>query len=179
VRKPFPGLVLDEGAPQLDQLLAAPGRRAAGQLLAHHQRQGVFQRGVLPVANLGQVGAGIFVLQHRADIVGDAGHGARADRLDARLLQGVEHGTRLLALRRQPGMDAHVVAGAPERQGIADAAGDRHVVLRGLLRQFGQAGAAAGQRRLVLGEADLQLLVAGDGAHGDRQRTLEAVGFRA
>ena len=52
-------------------------------------------------------------------------------------------------------------------------------VARRLLRQFGQPGAVAGQRRLVLGEADLELVVAGDGAHADRHGALETVGVSA
>ena len=39
-------------------------------------------------------------------IVGDALHGARADRLDPGLLDGVEDGARLLAFGRQLGVDA-------------------------------------------------------------------------
>ena len=107
------GLLLDPVAPQIDDALAALRRGAAGQPLAHHQRHGFLDRRVGLVAHVGEVGLGELVLQHGAEIVGDALHGAGADRLDARLLDGVEDGARLLALGRQPGVDADVVAGAP------------------------------------------------------------------
>ena len=84
------GLLLDPVAPEVDHALAALRRGAAGQLLAHHQRQRFLDRRVGLVADVGEVGLGVFVLQHRADIVGDAGHAARADRLDAGLLDRIE-----------------------------------------------------------------------------------------
>ena len=151
------------------------GAALAGQPLAHHQRHGLLDRRIGLVAHVGEVGLGELVLEHGAEIVGDAPHGARADRLDARLLDGVEDGARLLALRRQPGVDADVVAGAPQRHGIAQPAGDRDVVARRLLRQLRQPRAVAGQRRLVLGEGDFQLVVAGDRAHADADGALEIV----
>ena len=82
------------------------GGGAAGQLLAHHQRQRFLERRVGLVRDVGEVGLGVFVLQHRADIVGDARHGARADRLDAGLLDRIEDGAGLLAFGRQLGVDA-------------------------------------------------------------------------
>ena len=129
--------------------------------------------------DVGEIGLGVFVLEHRAEIVGDAGHGAGADRLDARLLDGVVDGARLLALGRELRVDAEIVAGALQRHGIAEAARHRDVGGGRLLGQLGQPGAVAGQRRLVLGEGDLELVVAGDRAHADRDGALEAVGFRA
>ena len=124
------GLLLDPVAPERNQLLAALGRRPAGQLLAHHQRHGFLERRVGLLAHVGEIGLGVFVLEHLGDVVGHAGHGPAADRLDAGLLDGVEHGAGLLAFGRQPGVDAVVVAGALQRHGIAKAARDRDVGLR-------------------------------------------------
>ena len=40
------------------------GAGAAGQLLAHHQRQRLLDRRVGLVAHVGEIGLGVFVLQH-------------------------------------------------------------------------------------------------------------------
>ena len=169
------GLLLDPVAPQIDDALAALRRGAPGQPLAHHQRHGFLDRRIGLVAHIGKVGLDELVLEHGAEIFGDALHGAGADRFDACLLDGVVDGACLLALGRQLGVDAHVVAGPPERHGIAEPAGDRDVVARRLLRKVGQPRAVPRQRRLVLGESDLQLVVAGDRAHADADGALEIV----
>ena len=92
-----PGLVLDEVAPDVDERLGAGRNAPAGQLLAHHQRDGVLQRRLGLVGDVREVGAEILVLQHRAEIVADAGHGVGADRLAAGLLDGVVDRPRALA----------------------------------------------------------------------------------
>src|SRR5262249_7339438 len=116
-----------------------------------------------------------FVLEHRADIGCDPAHGAGADRLDTGLLDGVEDRTRLLALRRKPGVNADVVAGAPQRHGVAQTPGYGYVLGRRPLRPVPEPRAVAGKRWLILGEADLQLMVARNGTHADADGTLEAV----
>ncbi len=95
------GLLLDPLPPQPDHALAALRHRAAGEPLAHHQRHRLLERRVGLVAHVGQIGLGVLVLQHRADVVGHPEHGARADRLDPGLLHRVEDRTRLLAFGRQ------------------------------------------------------------------------------
>ncbi len=119
------GLRLDRVAPELHDLARGLRRLRAGQPLAHHQRDGVLHRRLRLLADLLQVGAMVAVLQHGAEIGLHAVHAARADRLAARLLDGVEDGARLPSLRREAAMHLAVVAGEPQRHGVADAARDR------------------------------------------------------
>ena len=106
-------------------------RLEAGQALAHHQRDRILDRRVGAVGDLLVFAAAmVAVLQHRREVRGDAGHAARADRLDARLLDCIVDGARRLAVRREAAMDGGVVAGEPKRHGIGVAAQDRHVLER-------------------------------------------------
>jgi hypothetical protein len=57
-------------------------------------------------------------------------------------------------------MDPEIVAGALQRHGIAKAPRYRDVGLRRLLRQLGQPGAVTGKCRLILGEGDLEVVIA-------------------
>ena len=134
-----PGPVLDEVAPQIDDLGGGGRRFEAGQALAHHQRDRILDRRVGAVRDLLVLAAAVVaVLEHRRDVAGDAGHAARADRLDARLLDRVEDGARRLAVGREAAMHGGVVAGEPQRHRIGMAAQDRDV-----LRASGGAAARA------------------------------------
>ena len=100
-----PGAVLDEIAPELDDLGGGRRRLEPGQALAHHQRDRVLDRRVGAVGDvLVFAAAMVAVLEHGRDVVADARHAPRADRLDAGLLHGIEHGAGGLALRREPAM---------------------------------------------------------------------------
>ena len=79
------------------------------------------------VAHVGEIGLGVFVLEHGADIVGDA-RSWRARRSPRRAPARRRRRRRAPACLRAPaGVDAHVVAGALQRHGIAEAAGHRDV----------------------------------------------------
>src|SRR5690606_1844279 len=119
------------------------------------------------------------VLEHRADVVGNADHGARTDRLDTGLLDGIEHGPCLLPCGREPGMEPAIAAGALQRRGIARPAGDAARASARPLSQPGPARTVARQRRAILGEGDLHLVVARDGAHADGHGPLEDVAVTA
>ena len=123
------GAVLDERPPQIDELLGGRRRRLAGQPLAHHHGDGLLDRRVGAVGDLVELAAMEAVVDHRGEIVLHAEHAARADRLDAGLLDRVEHRARLLAAGHQPAMHRRIVAGELERHRIGVAAHDR-----GLLR---------------------------------------------
>ena len=60
---------------------------------------------------------------------------------------------------------------------IADAACDSDIVGRRALGQIGQPGAMAGQRRLVIAEADFHLMIAGNCAHACGDGALEGLGI--
>ena len=132
---------------------AAGGGLMPGEALAHHEGDRVLDRRVRSVGDVLVLAAAmVAVLEHGREVVGDARHAPRADRLDAGLLDGVEHGARCLRLRREPAMDAGVVAGEPQRHRIGVAAHDRDVLPVELARRLGQARlvghqASAGRRR--------------------------------
>ena len=84
------GLFLDEAAPELGQALGAGRRLEAGQALARQHRHRVLERRLVALARLGEGAAVIAVVEHGGEVGGDAFHPARADRLDPRLLDGVE-----------------------------------------------------------------------------------------
>ena len=67
------------------------------------------------------------VIEHGREVLGDARHAACADRLDAGLLDRVEHGARLLPARHELAMHHRVVTGELERDGVGMAAHDRGI----------------------------------------------------
>ena len=115
-------------------------RRLAGQALAHHQRDRLLDRRVGAVGDVVELAAVVVVLEHGGEIVGDADHAARADRLDARLLDRLEHGARLLAAGHELAVHGGVMAGEPQRDRIGMAAHDR-----GIARASACAAAPAGR----------------------------------
>ena len=92
-----PGAAFDEAAPQIDHAPRGRRRRPAGQAFAHQHGERLFDRCILALGNFVELAAMELVVQHRVKIVGDALHPARPDRLDPRLLDGLEHRPRLLA----------------------------------------------------------------------------------
>ena len=121
-----PGASSISGRQRSTSFLAAGGG-AAGQPLAHHQRQRVGDRRVGAIGDLVEFAAVEALVEHGGEIVGDAVHAPRADRLDAGLLDGLEHRARLLAGRLQAAMHRRVVAGEPQRNRIGMAAHDRRL----------------------------------------------------
>ena len=93
---PRPALSSIIGRQRSTSFLAAGGGGCAGEALAHHHRYRVLDRRIGPVSNVVELAAMELVVQHRGEIFCDAGHAARADRLDARLLDRIEHRARLL-----------------------------------------------------------------------------------
>ena len=166
-RARVPALSSIHGRHRSTILLAAGGGFEAGQPLAHDQRHGVLERRVGAVRDLVVFAAVIAVLQHGGEIAGHALHAPRADRLDARLLDGVEDRARLLPLGRQPAMDAASwqASAAPwNRHGRAR----WRRPARQLARRLGQRAPCRRQGRPVRREGDLELRLARDGAHGSR-----------
>ncbi len=172
------GLGLDRLAPQLHHLARRLRRRRAGQPLAHHQRDGVLHRRFRLLGDLVEIGAVVAVLQHGVEVGLDAVHAARADRLAARLLDGVEDGARLPPLRREAAMHLAVVAGEAQRHGVADAARDRRVLRRQPARRLRQPHLLRQQQRPVGGERHVEVALAGDRAHAARDGPLERLGRR-
>ena len=105
------GAVLDPRPPQVDQPARCGRRRLPGEPLAHHQGERILDRGIGTVGDLVELAAVKAVVEHGGEIVRDAFHAARTDRFDARLLDRLEHGARLLAAGLQPAVDRRVMAG--------------------------------------------------------------------
>ena len=105
-------------------------------------------------------------------------HAARADRLDARLLDRLEHRARLLAARQQPAMHAGSWQASSQRDRVGMAAHDRGLVRVELARRLGQPRLAARQAGPLGGEGDFELRLARDGAHAAGDRALERLGRR-
>ena len=140
----MPGALLDERAPEIDQPLGVFRRLLAGEPFADDQRHRLFERRVAALANFTIAGVLEAVLEHGAEVLRDAFHPAGADRLDTRLLDGVEDGTGLRRLRQQPAVHIGVMAGEPQRDRIGIAALDRGILLRKLARRLGEPHAGGG-----------------------------------
>ena len=86
------GLLLDPVGDQLEPGARRLGRRLAGQPLAHHQPDRGGQRHLLAAARPGQrIGPAAASRSSRARLARTPAIAARAERLDPRLLGGVEH----------------------------------------------------------------------------------------
>ncbi|MGY4328969.1 hypothetical protein ACVWWG_003386 [Bradyrhizobium sp. LB7.2] len=127
--EPLADLVFENGTPEVDDLLGSRRRRHAGQALAHQHRQRVRKRCVGAVRDLVELAAMEMVVEHRGEVFGNARHAARADRLDAGLLNRLEHAARLRIARHQLAMQFWIVTGELERDGIGVAAHDGGITL--------------------------------------------------
>ena len=78
--------------------LAVSGGGGAGQPLAHDQREGILERRVGPLGDLGIAAVAVLVLDAGREVGGHAGHAIGAQRLDARALDRLEHGARRAGL---------------------------------------------------------------------------------
>ena len=106
-------------------MLGRRRRRLAGEPLAHHHGDRFLDRRVGAVGDLVELAAMEAVVEHGGEILRDAGHAARADRLDARLLDRLEHRARLLAAGHELAVHGRIVTGELERDRIGMAAHDR------------------------------------------------------
>ena len=101
-----------------------------------------------------------------------------ADRLAARLLDGIEDRARLPPSGRVAPVHLAVVAGEAKRHGVAEAARDRRVLQRQPARRLRQAHLLRHEQRAVGGEGHLDVALAGDRAHAAGDRPLERLGRR-
>ena len=145
--EPLADLVLENGPPQIDHLLRRRGRRHAGQALAHQHRQRIRQRRIGTIGDFVELAAMEMVVEHRAEVFRNARHAARADRLDAGLLDRLEHAARLRIAGHQLAMQLCIVAGDLERDGVGVATHDRSVTLGHLSRGLRQAAPCPARAR--------------------------------
>ena len=171
------GAVLDELPPEIDDALRILRRPRAGQALAHHQGQRIFERGVGAIVDLGVISAAVAIFEHRAEIGRDAFHAPRANGFHARLFNGFEDAARSRALRRDAAVDLVVVTRKPQRQRIGMPAHDRGLARIQFARRLGQARLGAFARAdhggAIGGEGHLKTGRARHRAHAGGDRALE------
>src|SRR5260221_5219526 len=108
---------LEIGPPRIADLARGGGRRLAGDLLARQQADRLRERHVAALRHPLVALPAIALVEHRREVVGDADHAAGAERLDARLLDGVVDGARGFAGRHAAVMDGLVVIAQAEGDG--------------------------------------------------------------
>ena len=138
---------------------AACGRRLAGQPLADQEPDRRGQRHLLAASRAHQ---GIGLQPHLGqprEIGADPGHAARAQRLDPRLLGGVEHGAGDVVGGRAAPVQRRIVVPKPKRRRIGEAARLRRLVRADRPPRHRRLDRLARHRRRVAGEAQLDLRV--------------------
>ena len=116
------------------------------------------------------------IVEHRGEVFGNARHPPRADRLDPRLFDGLEHAARLGIARHQLAMHFRVVAGELECDGVGMAAHDGCIAPRHLARRLRQPRLAGCETRPLRGECHFQFRRFCDRAQAGRDRALERLG---
>ena len=172
------GALLDDRAPQIHELARGRRRLLAGEPLAHDHGDGVLDRRVGAVGDVVVFSAMEAVVEHGGEIGLHAAHAARADRLDARLLDRIEHRARLLAARRELAMHRRIVTGEPQRDRIGVTAHDRGLALGEPARRLRQPRLVGGKAGTLGGKADLDIAPAGNRAQANADRALERLGRR-
>jgi hypothetical protein len=133
--------------------------------------------GASPVGDLVELAAVELVLEHGAEIGRDAQHAPRPDRLDAGLLDRLEHRARLLAARHQAAVHRRIVAGKLERDRVGVAAHDCGLLAREAARRLGQPHLAAHQPGTFGRERHVELGLARDRLQAAGDRALERLGW--
>ncbi len=176
--EPRADLVFEKRPPEVDHLLCRRRRRHAGQPLAHQHGERVRQRRIGAVGDLVILAAMEMIVEHRGEILRNARHPPRADRLDPRLLDRLEHAARLRIARHQLAMHLGIVTGELERDRVRVSAHDRRIAPRHLARRLRQPRLARREPRPFGGERDFELGRARDGAQAGGDRALERLGRR-
>jgi hypothetical protein len=113
-----------------------------GQPLAHQHRQRIRQRRIGAVGDLVVLAAMEMIVEHRGEVFRHARHPARADRLDAGLLDRLEHAARLRISRHQ--LAVHLW----DRDRRASARSNRRGRARSPRRAWSSCGPGSGSRAL-------------------------------
>lgn len=170
------GLFLDEGAPQVRDMLRGRGQGAARRRLPHDIARRDGQRRIGRGLDLAIALALGLLAQLGVDVAERAGHVARAQCLAARGLH------RLVEVaRHRPGggvfrMGRGVVVAQLHRQGVGGAARQQHLVAGHAAADLRQAHGVARHAGRVGGEGHVQLVILGQRAGGLGQGLLERIG---
>src|SRR5206468_7373790 len=168
--------VLEQRAPELDQAARRRRRRHAGQPLAHQHGKRLLDRRVGAVGDLVELAAMEAVVDHGGEIFGNARHAPRPDRLDAGLLDRLEHRARGLPAGHELPVHVRIVTGELERDRVGMPAHDRSLGGIELARGLRQPRLAADDAGALGREADLKIGLLRDRAHAARHRALERLG---
>ena len=134
-------LAFEPWPPQIDDLARRGRRRFARQGLAGQQPHRLGHRALGALGDALEALAAVLLVEHRGEIGGDPGHPPRAQRLDPRLLDRLEHRARQRAAGSAAAVHGVVVVAQPQRQAVGGAA-----QLRGLFgRQIARPGWASGR----------------------------------
>src|SRR6185437_11350404 len=118
------------------------------------------------------------VVKHGGEVLGDATHAPRADRLDAGLLNSLEYSTRLLTAGHKLAMHRRIVTGEPQRHRVGVAAHDRSLALVETARRLRQPRLAAGEARALGSKRDLDVVLAGNRPQANTDGALERLSRR-
>src|SRR4029079_17031773 len=111
-------------------------------------------------------------------ILRNAIHTACTDRLDARLLDCLEHCARLLARRLQAAMHRRVMTGKTQRDGIGMTAHNSGFRLAKLARRLWENDFSAHEAGALGGECNLKVRLTRERANAAGDRALERLGRR-
>ena len=167
--------LLDEGAPEIDDGARLGRRGLAREPLAHQESERVLDRRLGAVGRLAEAAPLVALLDAGGEIGRHPLHALRPDRLDAGLLDRLEHGARLDARRRERSVQAWVVTGDGQRRGIGVTPDHGDLGFGWNARGLRDAGRLAGKPGRLAREHHLDAGVAGNGAGGKRHRPLERV----
>ena len=125
-------------APQIDQLAGGSRWRLSGEPFTHHHGKRFRQRRVGTLGDLVVLAAMEIILEHCAKIFRNPRHPARADGFDPRLLDGVEHATRLLIAGHKLLVNFGIMTSEAQRHRVGVPAHDRRIFACQLARRLRQ-----------------------------------------
>ncbi len=172
------GPLLDDRAPKVHELARGRRRRLAGEPLAHDHRDRILDRRIGAIGDVVVFAAMEAVVEHGGQVGLHAAHAARADRLDARLFDRVEHGAGLLAAGHELAMHGRIVTGKPQRDRIRMAAHDGGFALGEPARRLRQPRLVGGKAGALRGKANFDIAASRNGAQANADRALERLGGR-
>ena len=150
--------VVEPRPPQVGHVAGGLRQVPAGELLAHDHGERLGNRHLLGHGAVIVALAAASLLEGGIEVGRDAGQPFRPQRLDPRLLDGVEDCARGLAARLLAHVGALVVVAEPQRQRVGRAAHQLHVERVEIACRKRKLDLIARDLRLVRAEGDLQLL---------------------
>jgi hypothetical protein len=176
--EPRTDLVFQHRPPEVDHLAGSRRRREAGQALTHQHRQRIGQWRIGAVGDLVELAAMEMIVEHRGEILRNARHPPRAERLDTGLLDGFEYATCLRISRHQLAVNFRIVTGKLQRDRIGVAAHDRGIAPGHLARRLRQPRLSRRKARPLGGKRHFKLRLFRDRAQAGRDRAFERLGRR-